>query len=332
METNRVVYRIDKMNIAFVGPGIMSIPPIGWGAVETLIWDCANELDDLGHTGSIINTPNRQEIISFLQEDEYDFIHLHYDVFYDVMDDIHNACPNAKLAISSHYPYIDQEEKHRSDGYDKIFNWLTLKNKYYNFPVSKKDYDFFKSKSLTQKNIIQFKTGASSKFFTYLEEPIMDKSIYLAKIDIRKKQYLYQSINSIDFVGPLGNVNKFDTNKNYLGEWTKEKIYNDLTNYSNMVILSDGENGTPLVIKEALMAGLGVVTSEYCAYELDRVRPFITIIPNDKLTDIEYVKQKIIDNKKISVKMRADIRKYAIDNFSWNSIMKDYIENIQKLK
>jgi len=320
------------MNIAFVGPGIMSIPPIGWGAVESLIWDCANELDDLGHTGSIINTPNRQEIISFLQEDEYDFIHLHYDVFYDIMTDIHNACPNAKLAISSHYPYIDQEEKHRYDGYDKIFNWLTMENEYYNFPVSKKDYDFFKSKSLIQENIIQFKTGASSKFFTYLEEPILNKSIYLAKIDIRKKQYLYQSIDSIDFVGPLGNINKFDTNKNYLGEWTKEKIYNNLTNYSNMVILSDGENGTPLVIKEALMSGLGIVTSEYCAYELDRDIPFITIIPNDKLTDIEYVKKKIIDNKKISVKMRDNIRKYGIDNFSWNSIMKDYIKNIQKLK
>ena len=27
------------MKIAIVGPGIMPIPPTGWGAVEILIWD-----------------------------------------------------------------------------------------------------------------------------------------------------------------------------------------------------------------------------------------------------------------------------------------------------
>ena len=36
--------RLDKQGkttkkIALIGPGIMSIPPKGWGAVEILIWD-----------------------------------------------------------------------------------------------------------------------------------------------------------------------------------------------------------------------------------------------------------------------------------------------------
>ena len=47
------------MNIALVGPGIMEIPPKGWGAVESLIWDYATELGELGHEGTIINTPDR---------------------------------------------------------------------------------------------------------------------------------------------------------------------------------------------------------------------------------------------------------------------------------
>ena len=29
------------MKIALIGPGIMPIPPDGWGAVESLIWDYA---------------------------------------------------------------------------------------------------------------------------------------------------------------------------------------------------------------------------------------------------------------------------------------------------
>jgi hypothetical protein len=43
------------MKIALIGPGIMSIPPSGWGAVEILIWDYYNELTKLNHDVTIIN-------------------------------------------------------------------------------------------------------------------------------------------------------------------------------------------------------------------------------------------------------------------------------------
>ena len=88
------------MNIALVGPGIMEIPPKGWGAVESLIWDYATELGELGHEGTIINTPDRTQIIRDLTKEKYDFIHVHYDVFYDIMDYIWSIQSDAKLALS----------------------------------------------------------------------------------------------------------------------------------------------------------------------------------------------------------------------------------------
>ena len=36
------------MKITLVGPGIMPIPPKGWGAVEILVWDTKNALETLG--------------------------------------------------------------------------------------------------------------------------------------------------------------------------------------------------------------------------------------------------------------------------------------------
>ena len=63
------------------------------------------------------------------------------------------------------------------------------------------------------------------------------------------------------------------------------------------MLLSVGENGTPLVIKECLIAGLGVVTSKYCAYELDDSLPFITIVPDDKLEDLDYINKCLINRK-----------------------------------
>ena len=43
------------MKISIIGPGIMPIPPTGWGAVETLIWDMRNALIALGHEVDIVN-------------------------------------------------------------------------------------------------------------------------------------------------------------------------------------------------------------------------------------------------------------------------------------
>ena len=43
------------MKISIIGPGLMPIPPKGWGAVESLIWDMANALKDLGQEVQIIN-------------------------------------------------------------------------------------------------------------------------------------------------------------------------------------------------------------------------------------------------------------------------------------
>ena len=51
------------MRIAQIGPGIMPIPPDGWGAVEMLIWDYYQVLTELGHEVDIINTPDRKEIV-----------------------------------------------------------------------------------------------------------------------------------------------------------------------------------------------------------------------------------------------------------------------------
>ena len=43
------------MKITLVGPGIMPIPPVGWGAVEILIWDTKNALESLGHQVQIVH-------------------------------------------------------------------------------------------------------------------------------------------------------------------------------------------------------------------------------------------------------------------------------------
>ena len=69
------------MKIAIIGPGIMPIPPTGWGAVEILIWDQKLALEELGHEIKIVNTASPIEIIREVNSFRPDFVHIQYDDF-----------------------------------------------------------------------------------------------------------------------------------------------------------------------------------------------------------------------------------------------------------
>jgi len=162
------------------------------------------------------------------------------------------------------------------------------------------------------------------RFSLYCEYP--NRSIYLAKIEPRKRQHLFHNIPDLYFAGK--NSDPQYNRNNHLGEWSKEYLYENLTNYANLILLSDGE-AHPLVCMEAMSAGLGLVISEWASANLDLSLPFIDVIPENMINDIDYVESIIRKNREISIKMRNDIREYAIRNFSWDKIIIDYLKLIQ---
>ena len=318
------------MKIALIGPGIMPIPPDGWGAVESLIWEIACELGEREHEGMIINVPDPNEIIKIVKENDFDFIHLFYDVFHPVMDSIKKVSPRSITAISSAYPYVDQFQFHQRDGYTDIYNWLVNQKDHYNFCLSDKDLQTYENGGADVSKLLRLGLGSQHKSFKFsVECEKQDTTLYMAKIEVRKRQWIYQSIGSIEFVGRYSPTTTFDKlHKSYIGEWTTEEKHENVTKYANLMLLSDGENGTPLVIKEALVSGIGVVCSKYAAYDLDESLPFITVIPDDKLNDLEYVENSIKENRNISIPMREKIREYGVKNFYWETIVNQYEKDI----
>jgi glycosyltransferase involved in cell wall biosynthesis len=312
------------MKISIIGPGIMPIPPVGWGAVEILIWDYYQELIKLGHDVQIVNTQNTNDIINSINSFNPDFVHLQYDDLYHVME--HILCPNK--AATSHFGYLEVPH-HLNGSYNRIFHGFVNGN-FKIFCLSEGIKQVYINGGADPSRLYVTPNGARSDLFSYYETPnFPERSIYLAKITDRKKQYIYQGIDSIYFAGNQED-NRFDYNRsNYLGEWKKESLYVELSKYSNLVLLSDGE-AHPLVCCEALICGLGLVVSEYASGNLDRSLPFIEIIPNDKLHDLEYVRQKISENREISNGMRNEIREYGLENFDWSKLVKKYTETILK--
>ena len=311
------------MKISIIGPGLMPIPPKGWGAVESLIWDMANALKDLGQEVQIINTTDPNKVLASIKEFDPDFVHINYDDFIVLYPHI-----DKPKAMTSHFGYLERPDM--MNGYVNIFNkFQEMKPNVFCLSEGIKNiYKVFSN--FPEEKLFVTPNGVNVDAFNFKEEPAHPhRSMYLAKVDYRKRQHLFQNIDSLWFAGNIVDE-RYDTKNNYLGEWTKDQLYKELTDYGNLVLLSDGEAHS-LVIMEAFAAGLGVVISEYARANLDLDKKFITLIPEKKIKDIDYVEGQIIRNREYSIKHRDEIREYG-KQFAWKKMLKEhYLPSIEKL-
>ena len=144
-------------------------------------------------------------------------------------------------------------------------------------------------------------------------------------------QHAYQTIPSVYFVGNYDNGPFDRSNPRWLGEWSKNELYENLTEYGNLVLLSDGEAGPSLAVIEGLAAGLGVVISAKAMSGIDTSLPFVDVIPEDKLSDLVYIESVIESNRATSVTMRDRIREYAIKTYSYTHLVENYIKILNNL-
>lgn len=319
------------MKIALIGPGIMQIPPEGWGAVEMLIWDYTVILRELGHRVEIINTPDRELIKFEVAHGKYDIVHLHYDVFHDIIDDLSALC--GALIVSSHYPYVNTPHMWGRDGYGAVAQKIAANRKHHIFCSSQKDMDTWISLGANPNRVWMSKLGVRPGPYKFDEFASWDRTLCFSQIVDRKRQYLLEQIDTVDFMGRMEFGGKFNkNNKNYKGEVVREKLNEYITCYSNIALLSEVENTTPLVIKEGLICGLGVVCSETVAPELDTSKPWIDVIPESKINNLEYVLEVIENNRKVSKQHREEIREYGIYEFGLENILAyEYIPKLQSL-
>ena len=312
------------MKIGLIGPGIMPIPPTGWGAVEMLIWDYYNILIKHGYEVEVINTPNRDEIVNVVNNGNFDVVHLHYDVFIDVVPRLKNT----KIIVSSHFPFINNPEKYGN--YRNIFNQLVKNDTHHLFASSLKDINTYISNGADNDKVFLSKLGVKSDVYNFNEVAELDKTICFSQIINRKRQFLIQDIDGIDFYGRMDD-GTFKS-ENYFGELERDVLNETITKYSNFILVSSVENTTPLVVKEALVCGLGVVVSESVGIELDGTKDFITILNEDSIYNREKLVDAINKNKNISITKRDEIRKYGIENFDVEKLLlNEYIPKLKKI-
>ena len=312
-------------NIVLIGPGLKPIPSEGWGAVEIIVWEYYQELTKRGHICFIVNEPTPSHILKSISElqvkNKIDVVHVMYDDHISIVDKIQGV---QLLLYTSHYAYL-QDESFMTTGYRGIFESVIRSQNIQNlhvFAISESIRDVYIKYGFPSERIHVMHNGASERFRITEYPTNYGRTAMVGKIEMRKKQYVYQHIPSIDFIGNYAD-SPFDRDSpQYLGEWTRDELETKLTNYGNLCLLSDGE-ADPLVVKEALLSGLGVVCSECASANIDTSKEFVEVIPNNKLHDLKYIEHVLDDNRQKSLSLRRDIKEYA-NVFSWPSVITKY--------
>lgn len=307
---------LNDMKICFIGSGDIEIPPVGWGALETVIWNLNKELDKLKYETFIINEKNPNLILSTINKIKPDIVHLHYGKHWEIMP--HIKC--RKIITNHDESFLISKQFHESIVrkylYDCEFFILTTWER-----------DFLLKIGISPLKIKVLPNGVDVNAFNFKIEPeLPEASICLGKIDKRKNQAFIQSLNcGVYFVGQNTALEFNPLDEKYLGSWNRGQVYENLTNYTNLILTSELEL-QPLVCLEALSAGLGLVISEAAAQNLDASLPFITVIPQELIHHAEIVSSAISNNRDICHQInREEIKNYA-NKFDWSNIVQKYIK------
>jgi hypothetical protein len=302
------------MKITFVGPGEISIPPSGWGALETVVWNQYINLQKMGHTVTIVNEKDTNETYQKVLQTKPDIVHLHYGKHWQIMPYL-----DCKKIVTSHdggFLYSQSFHKNLIRSFFKDCNF---------FMLTSWEKQLLLDNGVDNSKIKILPNGVDNGQFRITDKPkFKDKSICLGKIDQRKRQAFLQSLDcGICFAGQntIAEFNPLDDN--YLGLWDRTMVFNQLTNYTNLVLLSVSELH-PLVCLEALSAGLGLVVSEVAAQNLNLSQPFISMIPQDQIDNEEIVKSTIIKNRELCSNISRNIIKEYAQTFDWKEILKKY--------
>jgi glycosyltransferase involved in cell wall biosynthesis len=304
------------MRICFIAPGEIEIPPKNWGALENVVWSLSQELEKLGHEMLIVNEIDINDTHQKIKKFNPDVLHLHYGKHWELMPQFN--CKKIATSYDGSFEVSNQFHEFitRKYLYDCSF-----------FCLREFEKDFFLNIGISpsKTKIIPLGTNPDSFKINLSNPSKKDRSIYLGKIDDRKRQFCFQKKGiPIDFVGPNASP-KFDPlDESYLGVWTEKEKFENLTEYGNLVLLSVSENGNPpLVCLEAMCAGLGIVVSEASNEGIDLNRKFISVIPEDKINDLQFLKEQIDSNREYSIKNRSEIIEYGHQR-SWLNVAKIY--------
>lgn len=318
------------MKILIVAGGDIPIPPPAWGGIENLIWQQAAALKKAGHTVHILNKKRKRTLNALKAMPwRYDVVHLHIDTFAGVWTPLSRRF-RFPLIVSTHFGYAAFPNKWSED-YRRTVGVMCLAD--YLLVLSLQMRQVFLEQGF-KGSIYVLPNGIDCENVRFAPQS-SKQAIVLGRIEARKRQErmttaLDVHTVQVDFAGPMnddaGDFAPNSRNTHYLGQWSRDQVHRDLTDYACLALLSDGE-GHAGVVSEALAAGLSLVLSPEASHNLDLTRKWIYIVDRDKGDLGDIMAHAVAENHQY----RQEIRCYCEQNFDWGVILPQYIRILEQV-
>jgi len=311
----------NQIRVCQINPGILPIPPNGWGAVEKIIWEYKQEIEKQGHVCDI-------KYLNEVQKGDYDIVHVHMG--------------NLALELANRgIPYIFSLHDHHVVHFGKdsnVFkhNLEAIKKSVISFTHAEYLVDYFDD---TDK-LFYLSHGVNNQYFQPSEKYRKEiKLLCLANNGIGgnsthdRKGFRFaieaaQKLNlPITVAGPDNNMNFFNANPDLM-EYSKLTILNDNPNeesvrnlYQTHTIFlhpSNLEAGHPnLTLLESMACGLPVVGTYSGSLELDGM--FVT--QRDSNLIAKGIQTIILDYRNF-----VDKSLKTAEKFSWGNIVNKMLQ------
>lgn len=303
-----------KYNIASIWPWVLPIPinEKWWGAIENVIWNEKVEFENRWHKVNIFNLRPIDLIKNIFKIKKYNVILLHYDFYYPLFWILWIK----NVFLISHNAYFTKKDSYHII-YKVIFYFILKSNHFLALSQDIKNYLLENNFKWTVDIVPNWIEVDKFKF----NKNGNNKLICLWRIEERKKQVdliriLKDKNIKIDIIWPISDSRYdeklLDNSINYKWVWSRQQVYNNLTDYSALILLSDWE-AHPLVVSEALCSWLSVIISKEASANLDTHKKFIKIVDINQKNLAEVIKSVISENDSY----RLECSKYIDENFSY---------------
>lgn len=300
------------------------IPPIGYGAIETILWQYASRLRQRGHRVEILNRGGPPAIPAFIGQmarQRPDFVHVNAPPLIPWFRPIVRAF-GAKMVSTAHIGWSLPAGTNDAD----LQRLLGLYGRSpYHLHLNAEHPELLREIGVPSSNGRILRNAVETDEFRFSPEPGNGRAVCVAKINRRKRQQevanaVAGSRVHVDFIGHADTV-VLETNANahHLGSWDRATLHGRMTEYSAFVLCAKAE-GQALAVVEALAAGLSVVLSPAAAYNIDPSLPFVHIVRTDDEI-LPALEAAIAQNPE----HRRAARAYAIETFDYERVLDEYV-------
>jgi|694.fasta_scaffold23607_2 autotransporter strand-loop-strand O-heptosyltransferase len=306
------------MKIVQVHPGILPIPPNGWGAVEKIIWEYKLSLERQGHTCDIL-------YLNDIDPSKYDVIHIHMA---NLALEAHQRGMKYYFTCHDHHTYI-----YGKDSWLYNQNRDAMKYSVKSFVPAKYLVEYF-----DLPNVVYQTHGVNNQYFEYVDKPFTGHKLLcvanngIGHDNTHDRKGFGFAIKAaaelglpITIAGPSNNknfFNAFDFKYNKLTtlfDISEKELLELYQSHTIFLHLSDLEAGHPnLTLLEAMSCGMPVIA---------------TLEDNNELLGLKKssrnVNRVVEDLKEVIL----NYEKYKIDSIqtakekNWDFIINDIVKN-----